>query len=127
MLYMQYGGMLYGYILQFVPDKVEAGTLLVEIFSRLTPRLQVAFDSSLSIYCWLQVETRKIILEHGSPSSGSNCSLLQDAPPEHQWVFRELFLHGRSKEELALQSGRDLAHVSRLLRECLGMIRKNLG
>lgn len=144
MLYSRYGGMLYSYILQFVPES-EAGTLLVDIFSRLTPQLKEAFDSSLSVYCWLQIESRKIILEHlqgkgrvqanwggagaaaGQNAQASYFSLLEDAPPEHQWVFREVFLYGKSKEELALQSGRDPGYVSQLLRECLGMIRKNLG
>jgi hypothetical protein len=141
LLYGRYSGMLYSYILQFVADRTEAGTLLVDIFSRLTPQLQKAFDSPLSVYCWLQVESRKIILEHlrgkgavvkGEPV-GSRAwrttyfGLLEEAPPEHQWVFRELFLYGRTKEELAVQSGKDLAYVGRLLRECLGMIRKNLG
>jgi len=136
--------MLFSYILQFVPDRTEAGTLLVDIFSRLTPQLQEAFDSNLSIYCWLQVESRKILLEYiqskgktdagepVAPSIGGNTrayyfSLLEDAPPEHQWVFRELFLYGREKEELALHSGKDLAYISRVLRECFGVIRKNLG
>lgn len=145
MLYSRYSGMLYSYILQFVSDKTEAGTLLVDIFSRLTPQLPNAFDSQLSVYCWLQVEARKIILEHVQNKSGEAAgpagaplgrgpnspalyfSLLEDAPPEHQWVFRELFLYGRTKEELALHSGKDLAYVSRILRECLGMMRKNLG
>jgi len=148
MLYSRYGGMLYSYILQFVPE-TEAGALLVDIFSRLTPQLKEAFDSSLSVYCWLQIETRKIVLEHvqkrgvavganigGGPGTragrgtglpASYFSLLEDAPSEHQWVFRELFLYGLSKEELAQQSGKDLTYISRLLRECLGMIRKNLG
>ena len=132
-LYMRYGGMLYSYILQFVPDRSEAGILLADIFTRLTLQLQEGFDSRLSVYCWLQVESRKIILERcthlgGVPGTKDlYFSLLRDAPPEHQWVFRELVLYGRDKEALALQSGRDLAYVSRLLRECLGMIRKNLG
>lgn len=157
MLYARYSGMLYSYILQFVSDKAEAGSLLADIFARLTTQLNKAFDSSLSVYCWLQVESRKIILEHvrskgrgeahgesgaagaifgggpgTSPGRGAGLpasyfSLLEDAPSEHQWVFRELFLYGRSKEELAQQAGRDLAYISQLLRECLGMIRKNLG
>ena len=137
LLYARYSGMLYSYVLQFVPDRTEAGTLLVDIFSRLTARLQEALDSHLSIYCWLQIESRKVILEYlqgkgtklpeGTKTSAYYFSLLDDAPPEHQWLFRELFLYGRSKEELALQSGKDLAYVSRILRECLGMIRKNLG
>ncbi|HVU95860.1 MAG TPA: hypothetical protein VHE34_11580 [Puia sp.] len=145
MLYSRYSGMLYSYILQFVPE-AEAGTLLVDIFVRLTPQLNEAFDSSLSVYCWLQIESRKMILEHlrkrgdvaGKTTTGaiigrgpgtavSYFSLLEDAPPEHQWVFREVFLYGRSKEELAQRSGKDLAYVSQLLRECLGMIRKSLG
>jgi len=144
LLYARYSGMLYSYILQFVPDRKEAGALLVDIFSRLTTQLQDAFDSPLSIYCWLQVESRKIILENiqnkgvGDVAAGAGLvkgpkapalyfSLLEDAPPEHQWVFRELFIYGRTKEELAIQSGKDLGYVSRILRECLGVIRKNLG
>jgi hypothetical protein len=144
LLYARYGGMLFSYILQFVPDRDEAGTLLVEIFSRLTPLLQDAFDSSLSIYCWLQVEARKIILEQrvgddkGQPVHGERIpftgvhnktyyfSLLEEASPEHQWIFRELFIYGRNKEELARSSGRDMAYINGLLRECLLIIRKNL-
>jgi len=98
--------MLFSYILQFVPDRKEAGTLLVDVFSRLTPQLQDAFDSSLTVYCWLQVESRKIILEHirdngnaesvqqeipssiGGQTRSYYFSLLEDAPPEYQWVFR---------------------------------------
>jgi DNA-directed RNA polymerase specialized sigma24 family protein len=144
LLYTRYSGMLYSYILQFVPDRAEAGGLLVEIFSRLTPQLQNAFDSSLSIYCWLQVEARKIVLEYtvkenglsgpagkysfsGTQTRAYYFSLLEETSPEHQWVFSQLFLHGRKKEELAAQSGKDLAHISRVLRECLLIIRKNLG
>jgi hypothetical protein len=145
LLYSRYGGMLFSYILQFVPDRSEAGTLLVEVFARLTPQLQKAFDSSLSLYCWLQVETRKIILERragddegrpvhqeqipfmGGHSKTYYFSLLEEASPEQQWVFRELFIYGRSKEELAVSSGRDMTYISRLLRECLLIIRKNLG
>lgn len=127
--------MLYGYVLQFVPDRTEASELLVEIFSRLIPELQKAFDSNLSIYCWLQVEARKIILAHTQQrdvremvESGRAyyLKLLEDASPEQQWIFREIFLKGSRKEELAAQSGKDLAYVSGILRECLLIIRKNL-
>jgi hypothetical protein len=169
LLYDHYSGMLFSYILQFVPDRTMAGTQLVKIFSLLGPRLPAAFDSQLSVYCWLQIEARKIILEYTSQnvnegqgvdgSRGGNCSLradeqpgvdgslridgssgidgrrsaggyfalLAEAPSEHQWVFRELFINGRQKEELALQSGKDLAYISCTLRECLFIIRKNLG
>ena len=134
LIYGHYSGMLFSYILQFVPDKTMAGTQLVEIFSRLGPRLPAAFDSQLSIYCWLQIEARKIILEYTSSnvdeesrSAGGYLALLAEAPPEYQWVFRELFVYGRQKEELALQSGKDLDYISRTLRECLFIIRKNLG
>jgi hypothetical protein len=145
LIYNHYGGMLFNYILQFVPDKTMAGMQLVEIFSRLAPRLPASFDSQLSIYCWLQIEARKIILEYpgrngdnrqgGDDPTGTNdrrgtggyFALLTEAPPEHQWVFRELFVYGRRKEELALQSGKDLDYINRTLRECLFIIRKNLG
>jgi hypothetical protein len=135
LLYTRYSGMLFSYILQFVPGRAEASTLLVDIFSKLTPRLQTAFDSSLSVYCWLQVEARKIILEYvrgaGGASGGGTkkayySSLLKETSPEHQWVFRELFIYGKKKEELAAQSGKDLAYISGVLRECLLVIRKNL-
>lgn len=141
-LYARYSGMLFSYILQFTGDKEEAGSLLVDAFSRLTPRLPMAFDSHLSIYCWLQVETRKIILDYfreglaGLSAGGSvlraghdkayYSSLLEEATPEHQWVFRQLFVLGRQKEELARESGKDPDHIARLLRESLLIIRKNL-
>jgi hypothetical protein len=54
-------------------------------------------------------------------------SLLQEASAEHQWVFRELYLNGRPKEELAIEVGKDLAYISMLLRESLLIIRKKLG
>ena len=136
LLYNQYGGMLFSYILQFIPDRGEAGNLLVDVFSRLVPQLQRAFDSSLSIYCWLQVESRKIILAHlrekGAISrqegdAGYYFLLLADASPEHRWVFRELFINGQDKERLAVRSGKDIAYVNRIMRECLLLIRKNLG
>jgi len=163
LLYSHYSGMLFSYILQFVPDQTMAGTQLVKIFSLLGPRLPSAFDSQLSVYCWLQIEARKIILEYtsqnvngqprvdgslrggglpgmdgslkgggstgtdGRRNAGGYFALLAEAPPAHQWIFRELFVYGRQKEELALQSGKDLAYISSTLRECLFIIRKNLG
>jgi hypothetical protein len=133
LLYSRYGGMLFGYVLQFLPDKEEAAGLLVEIFARLTPQLHVAFESSMSIYCWLQVESRRIVLDYirGKTGLGEEktyyLSLLQEASSEHQWIFRELFIFGRKREDLAARSGRELAHISRMLRECLFIIRKNIG
>jgi len=142
LLYNRYGGMLFSYIQQFVSSRLEAEDLLVKIFSRVCSQLEVAFSSSLSFYCWLQIEARKIILEHlpqeidivfpgQSKSSGEvrtyYFSLLEDASPEHQWVFRELFLHGRQREELARQVNRDLAYIGDVLRECMLIIRKKLG
>jgi len=135
LLYSRYGGMLFSYILQFVPERGEAEDLLVNIFSSLGTRLQEACDSNLSIYCWLQVEARKIILEYthkqGNGDNGQGKAyyflLLEEASPEHQWVFRELFLYGRKKEELAVQVDKDPAYIGGLLRECLLIIRKKLG
>lgn len=135
LLYSYYGGMLYGYLLQFVSDKREAEELLASIFSRLSARLGEALNSNLSIYCWLQVEARKIALEYTRPTGNEQNShnnayyfgLLEEASPEHQWVFRELFLYGRKKEELAVQSGREPEYINGLLRECLLIIRKKLG
>lgn len=131
--------MLFSYIRQFVPSRTEAENLLVNIFSRLASRLETAFESSLSVYCWLQVEARKIILEHrgqetGNVLSGSGTgemrtyylSLLESASPEHRWVFRELFINGRQREELALEVNRDQAYIGDLLRECMLIIGKKL-
>jgi hypothetical protein len=144
LLYTRYSGMLFSYILQFVPDRGEAEELLVTTFSMLAGRMQEAYHSDLSVYCWLQVETRKITLEYlGSTRAGRDImventqnvasrdnvyyfTLLEEASPEHQWVFRELFLYGRQKEELALQVGKDPCYIGGLLRECLLIIRKKL-
>ena len=152
LLYARYGAMLFSYVLQFIPEKARAEEVLIDIFSRLGSRLREACESSLSVYCWMQVEARKIILEYNIPySSGPTAralaqhvypglhrdypgqhrdyyySLLEDATPEQQWVFRELFLYGRQQEELALQAGKDTEDISRLLRESLLIIRKRLG
>ena len=141
-LYNQYSGMLFSYILQFIPDRAEAGELLADVFARLAPELERGISHPSSIYCWLQVEARKIVLAYlrskgdGHPveqglTEGVDrtyyFSLLTDASPEHRWVFRELFIFGRDKEYVARRSGRDPAYVSRLLQECLLLIRKNLG
>jgi len=141
LLYNRYGEMLFSYIQQFVPSRAEAENLLVNIFSRLASRLETAFESSLSVYCWLQVEARKIILEHRgqekgnvlSRSSGPGemrayyLSLLESASPEHRWVFRELFINGRQREDLAIEVNRDQAYIGDLLRECMHVIGKKLG
>jgi DNA-directed RNA polymerase specialized sigma24 family protein len=138
LLYNRYGGMLFGYVEQFISCPAEAESLLVNIFTRLSPRLDEAFESSLSVYCWLQIEARKIILEHreqygsgADVTSGESkayyLSLLKDASSEHRWVFRELFIHGRQREELAREAGRDQAYVEDLLKDCMQMIRKRLG
>ena len=145
LLYNQYSGMLFSYILQFIPDRGEAGNLLVDVFSRLMPQLQRMFDSSLSVYCWLQVESRKIILSHLRERGGISrvaqvsqvsrqdgeanyyFSLLADASPEHRWIFREVFINGQDKEGVAVSAGKDIAYVSGIMRECLLLIRKNLG
>ena len=140
LLYNRYGGMLFSYVQQFVSSRTEAENLLVNIVTRLASRLDAAFESSLSVYCWLQIEARKIILERrgGSVMSGGGAEdlsenrayyfgLLEDASPEHRWVFRELFIHGREREELAREADKGLAYIDDLLRECMQIIRKRLG
>jgi len=141
-LYNRYGGMLFSYIQQFVPSRAEAEDLLVSIFATLASRLESAFESSLSVYCWLQIEARKIILENrpnghgrifpqetGAEESEKKVyyfSLLEDASPEHRRVFSELFVNGRQREELALAMNRDAAYIGDILRECMIIIRKRL-
>lgn len=138
LLYNRYGGMLFSYVQQFVSSRREAESLLANIFIRLASRLDAAFESSLSVYCWLQIEARKIILEHRRQDGvdvmsglGENkayyFSLLEDASSEHRWVFRELFIHGRQREDLAREAGKDQAHIEDLLKECMQIIRKKLG
>jgi len=129
LLYNRYAGMLFSYVQQFVPGRAEAESLLVNIFTRLASRLDAAFESSLSVYCWLQIEARKIILERcrqGGVDVVSGRWGLEDASSEHRWVFRELFIHGRQREELAREAGMDQAYIEDLLKGCMQMIRKKL-
>jgi hypothetical protein len=141
-LYNSYSSMLYGYVLQFVPDKKEAEKVLVLVFGKLSARLQEACNSPLSVYCWMQVEARKVILEYkdqavnghaGQPdaaAAGSQhayyLSLLQEASDDQRMVFSELFLKGRDREELAGQLQKTVHDITRLLRESLLIMRKNL-
>ncbi|HEY4335444.1 MAG TPA: hypothetical protein VGM89_06090 [Puia sp.] len=148
LLYGRYGGMLYSFVLQFISDRKEAEDLLVDIFRKLTTQLQEACQSPLSVYCWMQVEARKIILDYfrgkqqgGAGQTGegpdllvgeirqfpsSYLSLLRRATEEQQWVFREIFLKGRQKEELAAQLAQDNAYVDKLLKDSLLIIRSQL-
>lgn len=142
-LYNNYSSMLYGYVLQFVPDRKEAEKVLVLIFGTLASRLQEACNSNLSVYCWMQVEARKVILEYkkqrngngapngqppasGQPKNADYLSLLQEASDEQRFVFSEIFLHGREKEELANQLQKNVHDISRLLKESLLIMQKNL-
>lgn len=141
-LYNNYSSMLYGYVLQFIPNEEEAEKVLVLIFGKLAARLQEACTSALSVYCWMQVEARKVILEykkqafkdtriHTETTSSCNSTgyfftLLQEASDEHRLVFSELFLNGRDKEELARQLQRNVHDITRLLKESLLIMRKNL-
>lgn len=134
--------MLYGYVLQFVPDKKEAEEVLVVIFGKLSARLQEACNSTLSVYCWMQVEARKVILEYkDEAANGHNAhadaatansqyayylTLLQEASDEQKTVFSELFLKGRDREELAGQLQKSVHDITRLLKESLLIMRKNL-
>ncbi|AXY77904.1 hypothetical protein D3H65_29660 [Paraflavitalea soli] len=140
-LYNNYSSMLYGYVLQFIPDKKEAEKVLVLVFGALASRLQEACNSTLSVYCWMQVEARKVILEYkkkqsgpsnghppanGQPKNAYYLSLLQEASEEQRLVFSEIFLQGREKEELANQLQKNVQDISRLLKESLLIMQKNL-
>jgi hypothetical protein len=139
-LYNSYSSMLYGYVLQFVPDKKEAEKVLVLIFGKLSARLQEACNSTLSVYCWMQVEARKVILEYKEQSTNGQgrrpdmaaanntyyLTLLQEASDEQRTVFSELFLKGRDREELAGQLQQTVHDITRLLKESLLIMRKNL-
>ncbi|NII25412.1 hypothetical protein HB364_09990 [Pseudoflavitalea sp. X16] len=141
LLYSRYSSMLYGYVLQFIPDRKEAEKVLVLIFGSLATRLQEACNSTLSVYCWMQVEARKIILEYkkqqagntgsrtvtnGRPTNDYYLSLLQEASEEQRFVFSEIFLHGRGKEELAQELHKNIHDINRLLNESLLIMRTKL-
>jgi hypothetical protein len=141
-LYNSYGSMLFGYILQFIPDNKEAGKVLVLVFDKIAARLQEACTSSLSVYCWMQVEARQVILEYQRQLSSNNngrqpvtqeynksayyLSLLEGASDEQRLVFKEIFLLGREKEDLANQLQKNVHEISRLLKESLVIMRKNI-
>jgi len=64
LLYNRYGGMLFSYVQQFVPNRTEAESLLVNILPVCHAGWRLPLNRVLSVYCWLQIEARKIILEH---------------------------------------------------------------
>ena len=146
LLYNKYGGMLFSFILQFEADRQRAAGLLAEVFSKLHYRIEEACNSNQSLYCWLQAEARMIILEsrrRGASGamgirpgrlddfsiSGTHdhyFALLREATVEQRWVFRELYIQGRSRDELAKEVNRDRGYIDTLLRESLLIIRKKL-
>lgn len=130
-LYNRYGGMLFSFILQFEGDRGRAEELLEEVFVRLHQRVGEAWGSGLSLYCWLQRETRAIILELRGGEVAQERDryydrLLTDASKEQQWVFREVYLGGRLQEDLAKEVNQDVGYIAGLLKGALLIIRKNL-
>lgn len=136
LLFGSYGGMLFTFILEFIPDRAKAEALLLDIFLRITPRLEEACYDKLDVYCWLQREARTIILEYQNgqntgpvpqPASYTGYqALLRYASEEHREVFREVFFKGKKTCELAGQWKRDPADILRLLRESLKILRAHL-
>ncbi|MFT3827785.1 MAG: hypothetical protein QM731_27960 [Chitinophagaceae bacterium] len=138
-LYSEYSAMLLGYTMQFIPDKKEAEEVLMLIFERLSGRLHEIPEAILSVYCWLQIESRKIILDYkqgcrkNAPlenvtvnNNTSYSSLLTDASEKQRTVFIEMYINGRSAQEVALQLQTDTTSVKQLLRESLIIMRKNM-
>lgn len=144
-LYAKYSEMLYGYVLQFIPDEQQAEDLLVKIFTYVSERLEEACDSSLSVYCWLQIEARKIILHYKGMDAdwpyvegrrqwelvapgkiGYYFTLLKEASYEQKWIFHELFLVGKCREDIARLLDKDLPYVDRQLQESLALLKKHL-
>jgi len=106
--------MLFSYIQQFVSPG-EAKTCWLKIFSRVCSQLEAAFRQSLVLLLAAD-RGKEDILEHlpqeidivfpDNPSLGEVRTYYFSSwrmRSEHQWVFRELFLHGRQREELARQ------------------------
>jgi DNA-directed RNA polymerase specialized sigma24 family protein len=139
-LYTRYSSMLFGYVLQFIPDKKEAEKLLIVIFAQLANRLHEACLSASGIYCWMQAEARKIILDHfrqshnghGKPAPNDHSrkawylAHLQDASDDQKRIFRLVFFEGCSRETVAQEIHQDVPTVKKLLRESLLIIRKKL-
>ncbi len=82
--------------------------------------------SSLMIYCWLNERWQIIWKRSGRLRRIGMVDLLERATEEQQWVFRELFLKGRKKEELALELSRESDYVDKLLRESLIILRTQI-
>lgn len=136
LLYARYGAMLFEFVTQFVPEKTAAEQALVTIFEKISLRLQEAFHSPLGVYCWMQQEARKILIEYRSQqlnehnnipcNSRGYLQLLQDSSEDHRRVFQEVYYNGKKKDELAKTLGMEPVVINQLLQECLLTIRKRL-
>ncbi len=139
-LYTRYSSMLLGFTLQFISDKKDAEQVLMLIFEKVYDKMAEIPDAVLSVYCWLQAEARKVILDHKNKTTASSCNsgivsshnrsyyepLLQEATDQQRTVFIEMYINGRSIQQVAAQLQADTASVQQLLRESLLIIRKNL-
>ena len=131
LLYSKYGAMLYGYILKFVPDSKDAEQLLVALFCGLSGRLEDAFHSTQSIYCWLQLHARELIMHNirlrDDRVSITVClAFLTDAPADMQQAFEEIYLKGRTRRETAALMQRTEPEITRLLFTALTIIRARI-
>lgn len=130
-LYTQYGAMLFGYILKFVPEQKDAEQILIMLFSKLGHQLEEAFTTSLNVYCWLQLKTRELILKYSHINTDTTTItecvlLLDDAPQAAKTAFVEIYLQGRSRASVAAMLDTTEDNVTGLLFSALSIIRKKL-
>lgn len=137
-LYSGYSNLLLGFILQFIPDKNEAEKVLMLIFDKLYSKLNEIDGTPLSIFSWLQIQSRKIILEyknenvsinesaHNVIGSNGYVQLLHNASEIQRKVFIEMYINGYKAQEVASQMNIETALVQQLLRESLIIMRKNM-
>lgn len=140
-LYDQYGAMLYGYILQFIPDKEVADQSLINIFSHIYTHIDEGIRSSQGIVIWMLGEARKLLIPQLKPqktqvenekvidkeSNRDTFNVLFNHVSEQQkYLFIESYYKGRPIEQIAQEINLAPEKTAELLKATLLTLRKAL-
>lgn len=114
MLYKEYAGMLYGFILRTVKDTAIASDILLSTFATAFSQMEDYDPSKNTIFVWLMNITRNTLLaDTNSQATGNNPALL-------------LLFKGMNCEQAALHTNTQVAHIKAELRKTIRSL-KNTG
>ena len=133
-VYDQYGGMLYGYLLKVLKDKVQAEEILVSIFDDIAKSVDESGNCDSYTWCGLyrmaKAKLMKLINDEGNSNDqdmmvytlGNN--MYNGMNDEQKQVFYETYYGGKKVTQVAAQLNKSEESVKKTLMEAFTILRR---